>query len=240
MNDLQKRTLEAVVNVFETGRIAGNYGSVGVLPGDSGHLSYGRSQTTLGGGGLFDLLTEYAGRADAQVGAALSEYLPRVEGKDFSLDHDAGFIGLLKQAGMDPAMRATQDEFFERKFFVPATQAAGRMGIASVLGQAVVYDSWIQGGFSKVSGPLPSVAAAGGEKAWVGQYVAARRAWLLQGAAPLPSTVYRMDAFLGLIAAGNWDLALPITVHGVTIAATTLFGTTTPFGATTPFGTTTL
>jgi chitosanase len=222
MNDLQKRTIVAIVNVFETGKIAGNYSAVGVMAGDSGHLSYGRSQTTLGGGGLFDLLTKYGANPQAQFGQALSSYLPRVQGKDFTLDHDAGFIALLKQAGTDPAMRATQDDFFEQKFFVPACQAAARMGIVSVLGQAVVYDSWIQGGFSKVSGKLPSVAAAGGEQVWVGQYVAARRVWLLQCAPPLPSTVYRMDGFLGLIANGNWSLTLPVTVHGITISAAAL------------------
>jgi chitosanase len=44
----QKQTAEAIINVFETGEVRGDYGRVTVLPGDGGHLSFGRAQTTLG------------------------------------------------------------------------------------------------------------------------------------------------------------------------------------------------
>ena len=47
MTDIQKRTAQAIVNVFETGRARGDYSKVTVLPGDSGHLTYGRSQASL-------------------------------------------------------------------------------------------------------------------------------------------------------------------------------------------------
>jgi chitosanase len=47
VTDLQKRSAEAIVNVFETGTPRGDYGQVTVVPGDTGHLTYGRSQTTL-------------------------------------------------------------------------------------------------------------------------------------------------------------------------------------------------
>ena len=57
--DLQKRTIQAVVNVFETGLPLGDYGRVTVMEGDAGHLTYGRSQTTLGNGGLFFLIRIY-------------------------------------------------------------------------------------------------------------------------------------------------------------------------------------
>ena len=46
MNDLQKATSAAIVNIFETGRVRGDYGAIAVLKGDSGHLSYGRSKRT--------------------------------------------------------------------------------------------------------------------------------------------------------------------------------------------------
>ena len=57
MNELQQNTARAIVNVFETGRISGNYAAVAVLKGDSGHLSYGRSQAALNGE-LDDVETE--------------------------------------------------------------------------------------------------------------------------------------------------------------------------------------
>ncbi len=59
MTPLQEKTIKAIVNVFETGRAAGNYAAVTVLAGDSGHLTYGRSQSALGSGTLFQLLSQY-------------------------------------------------------------------------------------------------------------------------------------------------------------------------------------
>ena len=43
ITDLQKKTAQAIVNIFETGQVHGDYGKVTLLSGDSGHLTYGRS-----------------------------------------------------------------------------------------------------------------------------------------------------------------------------------------------------
>ena len=56
LTDLQKKTAQAVVNIFETGTALGKYGNVTLMAGDSGHLTYGRSQTTLASGHLSLLL----------------------------------------------------------------------------------------------------------------------------------------------------------------------------------------
>ena len=56
MNDVQKQTIKAIVNIFETGRISGDYGGRCRSSGDSGASFYGRSQATLGGGSLFSVL----------------------------------------------------------------------------------------------------------------------------------------------------------------------------------------
>ena len=42
--ELQKKTTQAIVNIFETSQPLGDYGKVTLLAGDSGHLTYGRSQ----------------------------------------------------------------------------------------------------------------------------------------------------------------------------------------------------
>jgi chitosanase len=44
MNSIQTATAVAIVNVFETGRVRGDYGGIAVIKGDNGHLSYGRSR----------------------------------------------------------------------------------------------------------------------------------------------------------------------------------------------------
>ena len=48
----QKKTAEALVNIFETGEALGDYSQVTLIAGDTGHLTFGRSQTTLGSGNL--------------------------------------------------------------------------------------------------------------------------------------------------------------------------------------------
>jgi chitosanase len=235
MNQQQKLTAQAIVNVFETGRVMGNYSAVTVLPGDSGHLTYGRSQTTLGSGNLFQLLNDYCRQPGALFAAQLAPSLPRFQQKDISLDTDASIRALLQQAGTDPVMRATQDQFFDANYFIPSVTAAGNVGITEPLGVTVVYDSHIQGGWGTLLKRMPSVSDAGGERAWVASYVSLRRSWLLSLDPPLPSTVYRMDSFNALIAQNKWDLALPLTVHGVTITADTLAGAPRTLRLTTPF-----
>jgi chitosanase len=222
MNDLQKKTVKAIVNIFETGRAAGDYGAVALLPGDSGRLSFGRSQATLGSGTLFSVLEEYCGRGDARFATEFTPWLPRVRNKDLTLDHDEAFRNLLKQSGSDPVMQAVQDDFFDRNYFLPACKSAEAMGITSPLGQAVAYDSCVQGGWARLKGELPSLAEAGGETNWVARYVALRREWLVSRSGALPATAYRMDAFSRLIALGNWDLTLPLDVHGTIVTADNL------------------
>lgn len=232
MNDLQKATSAAIVNVFESGRVRGDYGAITVLKGDSGHLSYGRSQTTLGSGSLFRLLQRYCQVSSAKFATQLAPFLPRFEQKDLSLDTDKDVRALLQQAGReDPVMREMQDQFFNENYLGPACRHAEEVGITSALGQTVVYDSHIQGGWGRIKarvGPL----TARGENDWVKTYVAARKAWLQSLAPPLPSTVYRMDAFSTLIDGGKWDLPLPIAVHGVEISAASLAGDVPPASAT--------
>lgn len=222
---LQRATAQAIVNVFETGRAIGDYGQVTLLAGDPGHLTYGRSQTTLASGNLFLLVKAYCADADARFGTALSEYLPRLAHKDTTLDHSAELRSLLKQAGEDPVMHDVQDAFFDRVYWNPSVEAASTLGIATPLGTAVVYDSHVHGSWDRIRDS--TVAAFGSpkkikERPWIGHYVDVRRNWLATHQNHLlRKTVYRMDSFRTLIGAANWDLALPINVRGVRIDETT-------------------
>jgi chitosanase len=224
MNSLQQDTVRAITNVFETGRILGNYASIAVMKGDSGHLSYGRSQASLGSGTLYELLDVYCKQPNATFADRLRPSLSRFQTRDVTLDVDEQIKSDLKQAGSrDPVMRGVQDQFFNKKFFTPACTTAEGMGIADPLGQAVVYDSFIQGGWSilkKRAAPM----AVGQQRDWVQKYVDLRRNWLTALDPPLPTTVYRMDSFASLIKLKNWDLSLPLTVHGVTITPEALAG----------------
>jgi len=64
----QRKTAQGILNLFETSEVLGDYGKVTVIPGDTGHLSFGRSQTTLGSGSLHSLLQSYCSNGGARFG----------------------------------------------------------------------------------------------------------------------------------------------------------------------------
>jgi len=224
---LQKSTAEAIVNVFETGSAVGDYANVTLLAGDAGHLTYGRSQTTLASGNLFLLLKAYAAAEGAAMAGDFVPFLPRVQARDLSLDDDPAFRGLLRQAGSDPVMHDVQDAFFDRVYWTPAAINAERLGIVTGLGSAVVYDSIVHGSWALVRDMTISRFGApdADERAWIANYIAVRRDWLGNNANQLlHKTVYRMVALGSLVTADNWALALPIQVRGITIDADVLSG----------------
>jgi len=229
--ETQKKTAQAIVNIFETGSARGNYGDVTLLPGDPGHLTYGRSQTTLTSGNLFLLLKSYCETPGARYAEALQEYLPRIAGRDLSLDRHVAFEDILRQAGVDPIMHSVQDAFFDRVYWNPALFSATQLGITEALGVTVVYDSTIHGSWKlmrdRTTQEFGTVESLG-VRAWVGHYLEVRRHWLLTHPKPvLHTTVYRMDALEALLKKGKWDLALPLTVRGVYIDVGILFGSAT-------------
>lgn len=141
----QKQTAQAMVNLFETGAILGDYGSVTVIAGDTGHLTFGRSQTTLASGNLLDLLQRYCSNDGARFGSRLVPWLPRFAAGDFTLDGELRLHNLLRATADDPVMRETQDIFFDEVYWQTAARIAANLGINSALGVAVVYDSTVHG-----------------------------------------------------------------------------------------------
>lgn len=228
ITDLQKRTCQAIVNIFETSRALGDYASVVFHPLDPGQLTYGRSQTTLASGNLFLLIKAYCEAANAQFGGQLHPFLPALAQRDAALNTDAALHNLLRAAGNDPIMRDVQDSFFDRVYWEPAVRSADAMGLSTALGQATVYDSTVHGSWARMRDATTATAGnAGsiGEQAWVAAYVATRRSWLANHSnALLQRTVYRMDALQVLINANAWNLPLPLTVRGVRIDADVLQG----------------
>jgi chitosanase len=221
----QRRTLQAIVNVFETGDVLGDYGQVTVIAGDTGHLTFGRSQTTLGSGNLHVLIKQYCGNAGARFGRQLAPVLPAMEARDVALDRDRKLHNVLRASADDTVMRDTQDEFFDAKYFQPAMRAADRDGIREPLGRAVVYDSFVHGSWPLIRERVDGTPATRGERVWITEYVTRRRDWLATHRRPdLRATVYRMDALGRLIELGAWGLELPLVVRAAEISTTTLAG----------------
>ncbi len=224
--ELQKKAAQAIVNIFETGRAQGDYGKVTLLPGDPGHLTYGKSQTTLASGNLFLLIKAYTENESAEFAPDLSEFLPRLFHRDVSLDHDTRLRRLLREAGEDPVMHDVQDQFFDRVYWNPSLKASQKIGISTGLGSAVVYDGNIHGSWVRMRDR--TIARHGsveniGENAWIENYVAVRKNWLANHRILiLRKTVYRMEAFQILIDHEKWALDLPFSVRGIRIDKETL------------------
>ena len=223
---IQKKTAEAIVNIFETGFVLGDYGNVTLIPGDTGHLTFGRSQTTLGSGNLFILLKQYCDSPIAHFSSVLKFFLPRFEKIDLSLDSETHLHNILRASADDFTMREIQDIFFDKTYWQPAERAATQLSIFSPLGVAVVYDSTVHGSFELIRdrtnlqvGPVTNA----GEQKWISAYVSIRRDWLANHPRQdLRATVYRMDAMQHLIDLNEWNLELPLLVRGEEISSVTL------------------
>lgn len=224
LTEQQKRICEQVVNVFETGKVQGNYGAVTILPdGPYGirQVTYGRSQTTEYSS-LRDLIKLYIEKAGKYAGQ-LQPYMLKIG--VYPLAGDEAFKKLLRDAGSnDPVMQAVQDEFFDEHFFKRALQWLDKNGFVLPLSALVVYDSFIHSGsipdFLRKRFPENVPAQGGAEKTWIAHYVEARQDWLATASnALLHATVYRTQCFKNEIARDNWNLAqLPISAHGIDVS----------------------
>jgi chitosanase len=222
----QKKTAESIVNIFETSEVLGNYGQVTVIPGDTGHLTFGRTQTTLGSGNLYKLIKRYCDNGGGRFGTRLQPYLPSFRRKDTRLDRDVKLHNVLRATADDVVMRDTQDRFFDQEYWQPAAAAAEEDGLVSPLSVAVVYDSFVHGSWTRIrdrtTNKVGTVADVG-EQEWVQAYVSTRRAWLAgHSREDLRKTVYRMDELHYLITDDNWHLSLPLVVREKEISDATL------------------
>ena len=222
MDTLQENIAKGIVNIFETGRLLGDYASVVTAAGDSGPLTYGRSQTTLASGNLGILISNYCAAPGAAYKADLQPYVPRLRARDLTLDKDVDLKRLLVLAGADPTMRQAQDDFFDRGFWQIATRRAANDAVTTALGVAAVYDSTIHGSYSDIRSSADAILPKPRqEEDWILKYIAIRRAWLANNVKPgLRPCVYRMDELKKIADAGNWDLQPPVVVRGITISAT--------------------
>lgn len=227
----QKRVIDSVLCIFETGRVPtpASYSTCSILADGAG-ISYGKHQCTDKSGSL-DLVVKKYIELGGKNAEALKAYLPYLAANTSSTEPPKGpyrpettsLINLLKTAGQDPKMKQAQDEVFDAVYFAPAVNHANSAGVSKALSLLVIYDTCIHSGPGGVTNirnrfAAKSPANGGDEAEWVKAYINARRSWLAANANPLvQKTVYRMDALMELVNAGNWDLKSPLRVRGVSI-----------------------
>lgn len=223
ITDKQKKTIEQIINCFETGAPQGRYGQVSIMadgPRGARQITYGRSQTTEYGK-LPMLILDYV----CAGGLYSSKFKPYVDkiGK-IPLVNDVDFKTLLKQAGeMDFVMCQVQDRFFDKQYYKPALRWSEERGFKLPLSLLVVYDSFIHSGsvldfLRKRFKEMPP-SSNGDEHAWIKAYVQTRKIWLMKHPDQLlRNTVYRMDCIEREIMRNNWELLmLPIVANGATV-----------------------
>lgn len=206
-----KLTSLAIVHIFETSKPMGNYAAVAVL-NDGAGVSYGISQFTHKSGSLEKVLRRYE-KLNADVHSCAA-YILRLEDRSPAniqrVSQDNEFKRLLKTAAGVPAMRQAQREIAFEQYLKPAIDACAGSGFVLPMSLAVIYDSINHGSWAKIRDLVPAHLA---EKDWIKTYVTKRDAWL-ESVQRLRPTVYRTDFFLAQIARGNWNLDLPMNVHG--------------------------
>jgi chitosanase len=220
----QKKICEQVINVFETGKIAGDYAALVTLadgPHGMRQVTYGRSQTTEFGN-LKELVQMYVD-AHGTFSDGLRPFIEMITRTPLA-DNNV-FKQLLRDAGRnDAVMRQIQDKFFDKRYFQPAMQWADANQFKQPLSALVIYDSFIHSGsilpFLRNRFPEVPPAKGGNEKKWIQEYVDVRDDWLrTHTILILRNTTYRTECFKREILRNNWDLAsVPINANGTNVS----------------------
>ncbi len=222
----------AIVNIFETSRPFGDYAACVVLDDGAG-VSYGISQFTHRSGSLAAVVETYLNNGGKVGVEILQASLPTLNQTSASainkLASDERFKKALRSAAVTREMKAAQQHVAAEKYLRPALQICERMGFVTPLSLAVVYDSLIHGSWERIAlrvtplgvKPIASEDATLSEKAWITEYVRKRHFWLSK-IKRLKATSYRTRFFLEQIAIGNWDLRLPVIVHGFRLTEASL------------------
>lgn len=221
--DLDKLKAIAIVNIFETGRPFGDYAALAVL-NDGAGISYGISQFTHRSGALLAVVLRYLLTGGVAARQVLEQRLSILRTASAAAiaraADDAHLKNALRAAATTAEMREAQHHVAYHRFLLPAVRACEGSGFNLPLSLAVIYDSINHGSWEmirdRVRLPEPAVRSVGFEKAWITTYVRERHSWL-RSIPRLKPTTYRTTFFLGQIAAGNWQLRLPLTVHGYSL-----------------------
>ncbi len=213
-----------IVNIFETSRPFGEYAACAVLDDGAG-VSYGINQFTHRSGSLAEVVETYLDNG-GQIGREiLAGALPTLERRTAAainkLSRDERFRSALRAAAVTSEMKHAQQQIAFERYLQPALQMCEVNEFVLPLSLAVIYDSLNHGSFQWIMErvtPLGVVQAATkdavlAEKKWITEYVQKRHAWLSKSIR-LRATTYRTNFFLDQIATGNWNLRLPMKVHG--------------------------
>lgn len=219
----------AIVKIFETSKPFGDYSAVAVLDDGAG-ISYGVNQFTHRSGSLWAVLSrfvEIGGDPPKVVLNALPDFSNKTD--ILGRSNDKQLRNALKDLGTDPLMQRAQREIAFENYLRPALEACEGSDFVLPLSLAVIYDSMNHGSYDKIRDRVQVNVPGNGsmkpeefEKEWITAYVWERHAWL-SSVARLKKTNYRTSFFKQQIEKDNWDLDLPLIVHGYRLTEQIVF-----------------
>jgi len=211
--DLEKAA--AIIHIFETGKPFGDYAACVVLDDGAG-ISYGISQFTHRSGSLCAVVERYIRLGGIVGSAVMLECLPTLRSTTVAaidkLSSNASLRKALKAAAVTREMKQAQRDVMTAMYLKPAVAVCAKFGFTEPLSLAVVYDSIVHGSFNRVARTVSEQTSD--EREWITAYVRRRDAWLAS-IPRLNKTRYRTKFFLSQIAISNWQMKLPMNVHGV-------------------------
>jgi chitosanase len=144
----EKIKAAAIVNIFETGSVSGEFGAVGILDDGAG-ISYGIGQFTHRSGALRAVVEKYLVKGGPIARPVFEKYLPALSSrrkKDLAaLATSDEFISALKKAARTVEMHNAQAEVAFESYMRPAILECERLGFSTPLALAVLYDSLVHG-----------------------------------------------------------------------------------------------
>lgn len=199
--------------------------------GDGRGYTAGRAGFTSGTGDMLLVVERYTQRVPNNI---LAKYIPALRSVN-GTGSTSGLSGLVadwKTAAQDPIMRQVQDEVADELYFNPAYKIAKDNGVATALGQEIIWDTAIHHGVDGTDGLLSVIRETknlmGGivqnnEVAWLNTFLD-RRLWHLLNwseggfSQDDDSSRSRVAALRSLITANKLNLDLPLTwsVYGDT------------------------
>ncbi len=209
----------AIVRIFETSRPFGDYAACVVL-NDGAGVSYGINQFTHRAGSLAAVVETYLKNGGWVGREVLTARLPILRMRSVApvsrLAADEQFKKALRAAAGTREMKQAQQQVAFERYLRPAIDICESRGFVLPLSLAVVYDSVTHGSWERISAAIPhsTLRNPQSEKTWITEYIRKRHFWLTN-IPRLKATNYRTKFFLEQIAISNWDLRLPVNVHGL-------------------------
>jgi predicted negative regulator of RcsB-dependent stress response len=204
----QKLSIKSVLYRWE----GSSYDSVETI---GGRLTYGIGFWS--GAQLLTLLTTYIVQPDARAADALSPFMERLRQHDMTLNTDQGFANALRTIAADPVMQNLQEVTFDTQWLDPILEMAAKLGLKEPLTIAILFDTAVQSGLSRVQKFVDLVSSTHGtpnrgtnEHEWIRAFDEQRHAYIKKIGERNPAFVSgllkRADYFTRQIADGNWKL----------------------------------